>query len=179
MSRKTIGALLSILSLSALFVLVQNHNISSIKKELDISRLKQRSLEEYVFCSYEAVWRDEENRAIGRALSEIQDSSLVVYLPAGLCRSCFTSLLLAFQDHQIDSKRITVLSEANDMEVRAACSARSIQFQLLFEPIEGLNDIIVTRHYRGFFPLAMKYNLDRDYVFALFLSDKHDYLQPN
>lgn len=179
MSRKSIGVILSILFLSAFFVLAQYHNISRIKKELDISRFQQRSLEEYVFGSYEAVWRNEETRAIDCALSEIHDSCYVIYLPAGLCRSCFTSLLLAFQDHQIDSKRITVLSEANDMEVRAACSARSIHFQLLFEPIEGLNDIIVTRLYRGFFPLAMKYNLDRDYVFAMFLSDNHDYLQPN
>ena len=178
MSKSTLFTILLFLLLSAL-VIVQYVNVSKMRKGLDLTLQRQSVLEEYVFNSYEITWKEEENNAINCALSEIRDSNYVVYLPAGLCRACFTNLLLAFQDHQIGFDRISVLSEINDMEVRAMCNARGVSIRLLNESIEGLDDIIVTRLYRGFFPLAMKYNLDRDQIFAMFVSDNHDYFPSN
>lgn len=172
MSKKSYFLFVALL-LSVLFVIIQAFNVSAINKKLNITRYRQLSLEDYAYNSFFVSWKDSENEAINFALPFLEDYSYVVYLPAGLCRSCFSTLLFAFQDHSVSFETILILCETNDLEVKAACNSRGIHFISLNSTIEGLSDIIVTRNYNGVIPMAMKYNLERDYIFSVFLSERH------
>lgn len=171
MSNKLIISFSAVLCFSLVFVVIQYINVASISRDYRAAKDIISSLEDYVCNSFIVGCKEEENEAINRAVPFLTDSSFVVYLPESLCRSCFTTLLFAFQDHSVDYERIIVLCEGNDVEVKAACTARGIGYFPLGDSIDGLFDIIVTRLCYGITPLAIKYNLERDQVFALFLSD--------
>ena len=160
-----------ILIIAILLVVFQYLNIKRVEKNLIMSLSQQKRLERYIVSSFNVTWRQEEVEAIGISLSMLTDSCYVIYLPMGLCRSCFTSLLFAFQDNNIDYKNVTVLSEANDFEVKSICSARGVGYYALEYSLGGLNDIIVSRLYQGHYPLSMKYNLERNEILSLFLSN--------
>lgn len=176
MFKKSSVIIYGVLIVSLLFVFIQHLNIKRIESSFSVLLNQQVGLENYVSSSFNVMWQEQENEAIQLALSMLADSCYVVYLPAGLCRSCFTTLLFAFQDHNVDFNKITVLSEANDPEIRSACNARGILFHVLDTSLNGITDIIVTRLYHGYLPLAVKYNLERDRIFALFISDNSKFL---
>lgn len=164
------------LILFPLFTVAQLFNVSRINRELNDAKERQRDLENYVCNSFVAACNEAENGAYYCSLPFLTESSVVVYLPEGLCRSCFMTLLFAFQDLSVSADRVVVLSESLDMEVRSACNARGIKFQKTDHSIDGLSDIIVSRLVHGSIPIAVRYNLERDYVLSLFFSDDFTFL---
>lgn len=125
----------------------------------------------YILHSFNLHSTREQTQATDISLSFLKDSSLVVFLPRGLCRACFSSLLIELQDNHIPGDRVYVISDGRDYEVQFECIARGVHYSGIDAHLDGLHDIILTRYYRGYFPVQMLYDLGREKVFKLFISD--------
>lgn len=168
MFRKTV-ILYCVSGISLLLVIIQFYNIRCIDRELKSVQAQQIGLEDYICNSFDVTWRDAESIAINTMIPFVDNYSLVVYLPSGLCRACFTTLLIACQEHEIDFNKVIVLSETEDLWIKSSCTSREIKYLTLNEEIEGLFDVYVSRLDHGVTPLVMRYNLERDYEFSLFM----------
>ena len=79
--------------------------------------------------------------------------------------------MFAIQDNCVSFQRIKVLCEVDDYEIRSECISRDIRFGVLNYAIESATDIIIYRKSKGI-PISMRYNLGRDHILTLFLSDE-------
>ena len=158
-------------------VLVQRHNVKQVETAMLEKSQGQRVLENYILSSFYA------NEFQGRAevndmcYPHLNDTSFVLYLPPELCRACFSSLVFSFQDRNIPGSRITVISGREDIEVKAECLARGIRYLVNDLAVAPISDIILFRLYQGFLPVALSYNVGREPLLSLFLSDDDRLLQ--
>jgi hypothetical protein len=167
-------------SLSVLMLVMfalQMMNVNRIEKALDENIKAQRVLDNYILSTFSLDSSLSKEKVAEICRPHLKDSSYVLYLPAGLCRACFSSLLFAFQDHGISGETITVISGQEDFEVKAECLARGIHYMVNTEKVESISDILLFRLYQGFLPVVLSYNLGRDKVLSLFLSDNDRLLQ--
>lgn len=168
---------LVIVIFSLSLVVVQFYNLKKLQVALNQAQRDRAELEGYISDSFNRTWRDEENMVLDLVFSILPDSCVGAYLPASLCRACFSSLVFSLQENNVEFSKLIVLSEANDYEVRSECLSRGIAFRVMNSSIDGIDDIIIARYYRSFLPLSMKYNIERDYELSLFLSDDNLYLE--
>lgn len=171
MSRR--GVLFSgvVLILSLILIVIQQFNIKRIATVLGDLVLKQQNEEKYIISSFDKHNLIREADVMKFCLDCARDSICVVYIPESLCRACFSSLLLAFQDNEYPFSRIMVISEKDDYEIRSECVSRGISYRTSNYSYDGLDDIFVVRYYRRVYPIAMKYNLERESILRLFLDD--------
>ncbi len=166
-----------LLVLAVVLVVVQRYKAEQMGMALQEIIHEHGVLEQYALSTFYA------NEFEGRAeISEIcypllTDTSFVLYLPPGLCRACFSSLIFSFQDRNLPGSRITVVSGREDIDVKAECFARGIRYLVDNRPVAPLSDIILFRLYQGFLPVALSYNVGREQLLTLFLSDDDKLLQ--
>ena len=175
MSKRVLSLLLCLVVV-CVCICWQYHNQVKLDKAVRHTLSLNRNMAKYISNSFVASWHSEEEKIISQLMEEIDSSSYYVYLPAGLCRACFTSLLFAFQDNQIDFSKISVFSERLEIEVKSECLSQGAHYAVRNTGVDGIEDIIIVRLYQGYLPLAMKYNLEREYELQLFLSDNSPFI---
>lgn len=156
---------------SCLLVFIQGKNAKEMQHNVERIKSLNENLAGYVCHTFSLSWLSEEEKVFNQILPYMDESTFLVYLPAGLCRSCFSSLLFAFQDNGIELSKISVFSEQSDVEVKSECVSRGARFKIFPTGTEGIEDILVFRLYKGFLPINIKYNLERNSELMLFLSD--------
>ena len=105
------------LGLSLCFVLMQNHNVRVMRDEAlsHLSTLKM--MEKYIWHSFGYQQKNDENIVFDLSRQFLSSSNCVIYLPQGVCRSCFTALLLALQDFGYSYSNVVILAEKDDFEM--------------------------------------------------------------
>lgn len=177
MSNKAIILFFSLLVITGILVSFQRYNVNRIGKAVENTAIIERTLRNYVLASFDSNSLRGKVEVTKMCEPYLKDGIFVLYLPSGLCRACFSSLLFAFQDHELPGDRVVVISEREDVEVKAECVARGITFMVSNQEIEFISDIILFRLYRGFLPISMNYNLGRNSILPLFFSEDEQMLQ--
>lgn len=160
-----------LLALAFVLVVVQRHNVKQLETAVYERAQSQHVIESYVLSSFDAGEFQGKAGITEICLPHLSETSLVLFLPSGLCRACFSSLIFAFQDRNIPGNRITVISEREDIEVKAECLARGIHYLVNNQPVDSVSSILLFRLYQGFLPVALCYNVSREPLLSLFLSD--------
>jgi hypothetical protein len=138
---------------------------------------KKSVFESYILSSFNASTLQDKVLVYELCQPYLNDSSLVVYLPSGLCHACFSSLIFSLQDQKFPGDKVTIISEQEDFEVKRECLSLGIHYSVERLPVESISDILVFRSYRGFLPIAMEYDLKREPILPLFLSDNEKLLR--
>lgn len=152
-------------------VIVQQINLRSVETLLRESRRVQSEFQHYSIQTFNLQNSIEQRHAIETCMSLQQDSSLVAFIPRGLCRACFTSLLMALHDSNFPSTNILIVNDGNDVEVKSECVSRGFRYMSINLGLDNLGDIVLTRKYRGVLPIYMLYDQGRDSVLKTFISD--------
>lgn len=171
MSTKSYTIIFFLFFVALALVLVSNLHVCRIKDAVKQNVQTERVFENYILASFNATTLQDRALVSEVCQSYLDDAHLVAYLPSGLCHACFSSLLLALQDYDYPWSKVIIISEKEDYEVRAECYARSINYMVKTLSVESVSNILVFRSYRGFFPIVMDYDLSREPILPLFLSD--------
>jgi len=171
MSTKTALIFFPLVVAMLALVLISRHSVNRLEEALLRDAEKERVFESYTLSSFNASALQDKVLVSELCQSYLNDSSLVAYLPSGLCRACFSSLVFSLHDHEFPEDRITIISEQEDFEVKKECFSRGIHYMVEKLPVGSIPDIMVFRLYRGFLPIAIEYNLNREPLLPLFLSD--------
>ena len=168
---------ISLIAISLTLVLVLRHSIVQLENAMLGMKMEQRVMEDYILSSF-----NENNLQDKTIISDICqpylcDTNYVVYLPKGLCRACFSSLIFSFQDKEVPGNRIIVICGEEDIQVKSECFSRGIQYVVNSQPIEAFSNIMLFRLYNGFLPIALEYNLGREQLLTLFFSNDERLLQ--
>lgn len=171
MSTKAFILFFSLLAATLSLFFISWHKLNQLEKAILESRREKRVFESYILSSFNTT--DLHDKVIISEICQpyLNDTSLVIYLPSGLCRACFSSLIFSFQDRDLPGNRVTVISGREDFEVKAECFSRGIHYIVNDLSVESVSDVMLFRLYQGFLPIGMKYNVGRESLLSLFLSD--------
>lgn len=177
MSTKSHIIFLSLFLVALAFILVSRRSVHQLEEAVRQEAQKESVLENYILSSFNAATLQDKALISESCLPRLNDTDVIAYLPSGLCHACFSSLLFALQDRGLPWDRITVICAEEDYDVRSECRARGINYFVESLPIESISDILVFRLYRGFLPVVMDYDLKREPLLPLFLSDNENLLR--
>lgn len=162
-------------------IFVQHRRLMAVQSRFDESIQLCMHDQEYIWSSF-SVQKVATSYGVFSGyedyLSTLSDSSIVVFLPSEICRSCFVSMLCVFSDSNVDYSNVCVVSERNDYQVFSECTSRHIQYvvsELFFDTIAP-EEIVLFRKYCGFLPITMNYSVGKDNILSLFLSDNKSLL---
>lgn len=177
MSNKAYILFISLLAVTLALVLLSRHSVNQMESTMLGIDKEIHNLEDYILASFDGS--NQKDKVIVSDICQpfINDTSLVIYLPIGLCRACFSSLIYSLQDMDFPNNRITVISEREDYEVKTECIARSIEYVVTDQPVEMISNIILFRLYQGFLPITMLFSLGRENILPLYLSDEERLFQ--
>lgn len=159
------------LGLSLCFVLMQNHNVHVMRDEALSHISTMKTMEKYIWHSFGYQQKGDENIVFDLSQQFLSSSNCVIYLPQGVCRSCFTALLLALQDDGYSYSNVVVLAEKDDFEIKSECSNKKIKYSVSGTNVDSDGAIVISRLYRGFLPIVTRYSLGDDSILHCFLSD--------
>ena len=168
-NRYTIFIITFLCGVSCLLCLFQQHNVNKLKQRIYEKEIPTIS---YVKSSFDINGNEAGLEVIKSLVPSMSDSTICIFLPSSLCRSCFTSLLFSLQDNNVNWYNLKVVSEIDDYEIRSQCISRGIDYSVMGYAVDGVNDIIIVRKYNGFRPISMMYNYNYDSILTLFLSDE-------
>lgn len=169
MSSKFIAVSWVISAVSVICVLIQNHSINRASEILEQNRHIRQDLEEYVVASFQGSI--DEYQIIDMCDAYINDSKMAIYLPVGLCRACFSSLVFTLQDIAFPFEDITVICDDRDIEVQSECISRGMNNILLEISDSPIKDIVIIKRGKDGRPVSMRYNLGDEYILNIFLSN--------
>lgn len=151
--------------------MVSRHSVNQMENAMRGMAKEKHILEEYILSSFDGS--NQQDRVIVSNICQpfINDTSFVVYVPIGLCRACFSSLIYSLQDIAFPVKRVTVITERDDYEVKTECISRGIQYVVSDQSVDMISSILLFRLYQGFLPISMQFSLGRETILPLFLSD--------
>ena len=172
MSKKTAIPFLSCsLVLLSIIMVWQTSITNRLRQSLEQTAASILTYKEYI--AYTSVWC-----AIGGTdafLSLLFDyagsSSLVVYVPVSVCRSCFTSLMFYLQDSGFSMDEVVVLSQNNDISLKRETKSYGSTFYCDDFFDDEIADIVVFRKVKGFLPISMRYKQGYDVILSAFLDD--------
>ena len=168
-SRNISGVVLFVLFF--LLSLFQYLGISRSKDVIAEMSNQISTLNTYVWHDFAIMTKEDEIELFDSLIGQASGAKLFIYVPDGLCRACFSSLLFSLHDNNVLENEIYVLSEVDDLEIKAECLARGISFFVSSKRFDSVCDILVFRLYRGYLPIMMKYALGRERILKLFLLD--------
>lgn len=174
MSTKSYIIFLFLSFLALALVLTSRRCVHQLEDVVRQEAQKERVLENYILSSFNATTLQDRALVSEVCQSFLDDSLLVAYLPASLCHACLSSLLFALQDHDFPWSKVSIISEKEDYEARTECSSRGINYVVKTLSVESISDILVFRLYRGFFPIVMDFDLSREPILSIFLSDNEN-----
>ncbi|MBO5562693.1 MAG: hypothetical protein J5939_03145 [Bacteroidales bacterium] len=176
MWNKELTGYLALLLLIFSIVCLQQYIIHKLYSMLAQTKTLQTGYRNYVLNTFNQQNTSAQINVADICKTYLKDSSFVVFLPKGLCRSCFSSLLIDLQDSRISGEKVCVISDGFDYTARAECKARNMDYLSIPLGIDDISGIVIVRNYRGFMPVQMLYNQSSKNVFQLFISDDENLL---
>jgi len=153
-----------------LCVFIQHNNVVNANMVVSQGNAIRLALESYVVKSFRSGTMFDECRALDICNAHLSDSTLVMYLPNSLCRACFSSLLFSIQDNNFPFRKVIVLSENEDIEIKSECLSRGIRNIVLNYTESNIDDIIITCLDSDGQPSHIRYNIGDEYIVKMFLS---------
>lgn len=162
---------ISIIVLSSLLGLVVYQDIA-IKKYTSAAlalSYKNRHLSEYVSKSFDVYSVGAMIETLGMCPPDDSRNAVSIYLGAGVCRACFSSLIVELCNAKLSDSKVIVYSSDYVQEIKAECDSHGLFFCATDIDYPLTDDILVCKYDSNHSLSAMRYDVGSTFELSLFL----------